>query len=168
MDFRTDILPHRDRLYRLALGITLHTAEAEDVVQDTMMRAWEQRSQWAEIQNVGAWLVQICRNLALDRKKRAQHESGAVPEDFLEASHQSSSLSETLDARESLTLLSRLMAQLPPPQDEVVRLRDIEGLSYHEVAVALDLSEDQVRVYLHRGRQKLREQYLRLQNYGLQ
>ena len=44
MDFRTDILPHRDRLYRLALGITLHTAEAEDIVQDTMLRAWERRS----------------------------------------------------------------------------------------------------------------------------
>ena len=170
MDFRTDILPHRDRLYRLALGITLHTAEAEDVVQDTMMRAWEQRSQWASIQNVEAWLTQICRNLALDRKKRAQHEvttDTVVTDPASSLSHPASHPSDALDALESLSLLSQLMNQLPPPQDDIVRLREVEGLSYHDIAAALDLSEDQVRVYLHRARQRLREQYTRLQNYGL-
>ena len=45
LTLRSDILPHRDRLYRLALGITLHTAEAEDVVQETMIRAWEHREE---------------------------------------------------------------------------------------------------------------------------
>ena len=44
MDFRKDILVHRDRLYRLALSITMHTGEAEDVVQETMIRAWERRN----------------------------------------------------------------------------------------------------------------------------
>ena len=66
-----------------------------------------------------------------------------------------------------IALLARLMAQLPSPQDDIVRLRDIEGFSYREIAEKLNLSETQVRVYLHRGRQRLREQYTRIQNYGL-
>lgn len=60
------------------------------------------------------------------------------------------------------------MAQLTPPQDDIIRLRDIEGLSYREIATELSLTEDQVRVYLFRARQKLREQYMKMQNYGLQ
>lgn len=163
MDFRTYILPHRDRLYRLALGIVVHTAEAEDIVQDTMLRAWERRDEWGSIRNIEAWLMQICRNLALDRKKKI------VPEDFSETEykHPSTDLGAALDARESLSFLSQLITQLPPPQDDIVRLRDIEGLSYQEIADQLSLSETQVRVYLHRARQKLREQYQQLQNYGL-
>jgi len=60
------------------------------------------------------------------------------------------------------------MAQLTPPQNDIIRLRDIEGLSYREIATELSLTEDQVRVYLFRARQKLREQYMKMQNYGLQ
>jgi RNA polymerase sigma-70 factor (ECF subfamily) len=163
LDFRTHILPHRDRLYRYALGIVANTAEAEDIVQDTMMRAWERRKEWGSIRNIEAWLMQICRNLALDRKKKV------MPEDFSESEykHPSTDLNAALDARESLSFLSQLIRQLPPPQDDIVRLRDIEGLSYHDIADQLSISETQVRVYLHRARQKLREQYQQLQNYGL-
>jgi len=165
MDLRADILPYRDRLYRLALGITLHTAEAEDVVQDTMLRAWERREEWPQIQNIEAWLTQICRNLALDRKQKM---SRITP---LSTSAQgepaATATTSKFEGEAMIALLARLMAQLPSPQDDIVRLRDIEGFSYREIAEKLNLSETQVRVYLHRGRQRLREQYTRIQNYGL-
>ena len=63
-----------------------------------------------------------------------------------------------IEARDTLEYINRLSAALPPPQDEIFRLRDIEGLSYHDIAQQLDISEDQVRVYLHRARTKIREQ----------
>lgn len=159
MDFRTDILPHRDRLYRLALSITMDTAEAEDVVQDVMLRAWERRGEWDTVSNTQAWLMQICKNLSLDCKKRAH---------FEELQEQDRNHVDTdYDARESVSLIHRFISELPPPLDDLIRLRDIEGLSYREIAQQLSLTEDQVRVYLHRARQKLRDQYLRTQNYGL-
>lgn len=170
MDLRTDILPHRDRLYRLALSITAHTAEAEDVVQETMLRAWQRRAEWEQIDNPQAWLVQICKNLALDHKKRLDHtrslstsEPEAAPSRFLQAER----TTPTIEARESVDILQRLIAQLPPPQDDLVRLRDIEGLSYQEIAATLNISETQVRVYLHRARQRLRQQYALIQGFGL-
>lgn len=168
MDLRTTILPHRDRLYRLALSITRQSAEAEDIVQDTMLRAWEQRSEWPKIQNIGAWLAQICKNLSLDHKKRAElHRTVTlVPEsdsskDRLEDAHQPTTTPDKqFEARETLDLLSRLMAELPSPQDDIIRLRELEGLSYQEIAQELQLSETQVRVYLHRARSRIKEQYL--------
>lgn len=165
MDFRTTIFPHRDRLYRLALGITLDTADAEDIVQDTMLKAWERREEWPQIKSMEAWLSQICKNLALDHEKKR---SRIVPLNTDEP-HQSPfiNLQSKHEDREGLQLLHRLMSELTPPQDDIVRLRDVEGLSYREIAEQLDLSEDQVRVYLHRARARLREQYANIQGFGL-
>ena len=162
MDFRATILPHRDRLYRLALSLTADAAEAEDIVQDTILRAWERKSDWPAIGNIEAWLVQICKNLSLDRKKRLDRHQPLGETDSLAAT------TPATDIRESAAILQQLITQLPPPLDELLRLRDIEGLSYREIAQHLDLTEDQVRVYLHRARGKIREQYLRMQHFGLQ
>jgi len=163
MDLRTDILPHRDRLYRLALSIVPHTAEAEDIVQETMLRAWERRDEWASIQNMAAWLSQVCRRLALDCKKSNAYQA-SHPAEKAEMSHDPSAHWET---QEAYRLCQQLIEQLPSPQNDILRLRDIEGLSYHDIATHLNLSEDQVRVYLHRARAKVREQYVRMQGYGL-
>ena len=165
MDLRTDILPHRDRLYRLALGITMQTAEAEDIVQDVMLRAWERRSEWPTIENMQAWLMQICKNLALDRRKK-QERMSPLPTTFSQEEMMAVPAAHTSDEGD-YALIHQLMTELPPPLDDLVRLRDIEGLSYREIAVLLHLTEDQVRVYLHRARTKLKEKYHRLQNYGL-
>ena len=168
MDFRTIILPHRDRLYRLALSITLDTAEAEDVVQDTMLRAWERHNEWPQIQNMQAWLLQIAKNLALDRKKKMNRTTPLAISSNGETSIEPSLVApQTADDTSDFSLIASLIAQLTPPQDDIVRLRDIEGFSYHEIAAQLDLSEDQVRVYLHRARMKLREQYAAIQGFGL-
>ena len=70
ISFRTTVLPLGDRLFRLALRITMNRAEAEDVVQDTLLKVWEQRSQWEQINNLEAYAIQVCRNRALDVTKR--------------------------------------------------------------------------------------------------
>jgi RNA polymerase sigma-70 factor (ECF subfamily) len=176
MDFRADILPHRDRLYRLALSITAHTAEAEDVVQETMLRAWQHRDEWSQIQNPAAWLAQVCKRLALDSRKRLdrlrpldvpttdnEHPRPLAALYAEGAAAPTASPAEAFEQRESISRLSELIRQLPPPQDDLIRLRDIEGLSYRDIALQPSLTEDQVRVYLHRARISLRDQYLRQQ-----
>ena len=74
ISFRNDILPLKDKLFRLALRITLDRAEAEDVVQDTMIRVWNKRDEWSQFESVEAYCLTVARNLAIDRsqKKEAQ------------------------------------------------------------------------------------------------
>ena len=163
MDFRNDILPHRDRLFRLAFSITLNRTDAEDIVQETMLRVWEKREEWKDISNAEAWLTQICKNLALDHRKYSEIRR---PVDSQQPQADSTSF-DKLEATDSLALISRLMNDLPSPQDDIVRLREIEGLSYRDIATRLQLSEDQVRVHLHRARTKLRNEYLRIHSFGL-
>ncbi|HCE47093.1 MAG TPA: RNA polymerase subunit sigma-70, partial [Prevotellaceae bacterium] len=77
VNFRDDVLPLKDKLYRLALRITLETREAEDIVQETLIRVWKKREEWDKIESIEAFSLTICRNLALDQiaKKEAQNKS---------------------------------------------------------------------------------------------
>ena len=70
IDFRNDILPLKDKLSRLALRITFDRAEAEDIVQETMIRVWNKRDEWHELESVEAYCLTVTRNLAIDRSEK--------------------------------------------------------------------------------------------------
>ena len=69
IDFRTDILPLKDKLFRLALRITFDREEAEDIVQETLIRVWNKREEWHKIESIEAFCLTIAKNLAIDRNE---------------------------------------------------------------------------------------------------
>lgn len=153
--FREDILPLKDKLFRLALRITLDRDEAEDVVQDTMLRLWEGREQWPSIQNIEAYATTLCRNMALDSCKAARQSNLSLNEE-LDAPADPTTPLELLDRKQRIEHLHRLIDGLPELQRSIIHLRDIEGRPYEEIATLLSISLSQVKVYLHRARQRLR------------
>ena len=156
ISFRTTVLPLSDRLFRLALRITMNKAEAEDVVQDTLLRVWECRGQWEQIGSLEAFAIATCRNRALDISKRAGRNARSLDE--IDGGQRSTANAQSeLEAREEISLIRRLMDELPELQRTIMLLRDIEGQSYQEIAQALGISETQVKVYLHRARTKIRD-----------
>ena len=156
ISFRTTVLPLSDRLFRLALRITMNRAEAEDVVQDTLLKVWEQRSQWEQINSLEAFAIAICRNRALDVLKRAGRNTKSLDE-VDDVQSPAFNVQSSIEAREQLSLVRRLMDSLPELQRTIMLLRDIEGKTYQEIAQTLDISETQVKVYLHRARTKIKE-----------
>ena len=156
ISFRTTVLPLSDRLFRLALRITMNRAEAEDVVQDTLMKVWEQRKDWEQIKNLEAFAIATCRNRALDIVKRAGRNTASL-EVVDKRQHTTDSGLQSLEAREQISLVRQIMNELPELQRTIMMLRDIEGKTYQEIAEALDISETQVKVYLHRARTKVKE-----------
>lgn len=108
----------------------------------------------------------ICRHLSLDRseKKEAQH---VALDESLHSRPDTSTPYDSLTAREGLGLLQKLLKELPQTQQDIVQLREIEGKSYKEIAAILNLSEEQVKVYLFRARQRIKQKYTEIQGYGL-
>lgn len=166
ISFQNDILPLKDKLYRLALRITLDTAEAEDIVQDTLIRVWNKRDEWSKFQSIEAFCITICKNLALDRHEKKDSSHIELDEN-IHARPDLSTPHEQLAVREGLDLLQTIMNELPEVQQDIVQLRDIEGKSYKEIAAILSLSEEKVKVYLFRARQRIKQRYIEIQNYGL-
>jgi len=166
ISFRNDILPLKDKLFRLALRITLDRAEAEDIVQDTMIKVWNKRDEWSQFESVEAYCLTVAKNLAIDRsqKKEAQNVE-LTPE--MENANDVNSPHESLIHDEKMALIHRLVNELPEKQKLIMQLRDIEGESYKEIATILNLTEEQVKVNLFRARQKVKQRYLEIDEYGL-
>ncbi len=169
ISFRNDVLPLKNKLYRLALRITMNNAEAEDVVQDTMIKVWSKREQWNEIESIEALCFTICRNTALDRTRKAGNANESLDESYRNTPDYSySSNPEGIaEARDRLEVVKRLISSLPEKQRTVIHLRDIEGKSYREIATILGISDEQVKVNLFRARQIIKTEFSKTDNYGL-
>lgn len=166
ISFRNDVLPLKDKLFRLALRITLDRAEAEDIVQDTMIRVWNKREEWSQFESIEAYCLIVARNLAIDRsqKKEAQNVE-LTPE--LEEEVDLYGPHDQLVHDEKMKIIHQLVNELPEKQRLIMQLRDIEGESYKKIATVLNLTEEQVKVNLFRARQKVKQRYLEIDEYGL-
>ena len=169
ISFRTDVLPLKNELFRLALRITLNREDAEDVVQETMIRVWNRRDQWEQIESIEAFCTTICRNLALDKTKRASNQDASLDDEGHDAPDHSYSANPEEQAmqRDKVERVRRLMDQLPEKQRTCMQLRDVEGKSYKEIATVMDISEQQVKVNIFRARQTIKQEYLKQEKYGL-
>jgi RNA polymerase sigma-70 factor (ECF subfamily) len=168
ISFRNDVLPLKNELFRLALRITLNRAEAEDVVQETMIKVWNRRDRWNEIESIEAFCLTICRNIALDKMKKAENQNQSLNDDH-DAPDRSyfSNPEAQAEQRDKILLIRRLINNLPEKQRSVMQLRDFEGKSYKEIAEILAISEEQVKINIFRARQTIKQKYLETENYGL-
>ena len=169
ISFRTDVLPLKNELFRLALRITLNREDAEDVVQETMIRVWNRRDQWEQIESIEAFCTTICRNLALDKTKQASNQDASLDNEGHDAPDHSYSANPEEQAvqRDRVERVRRLMDLLPEKQRSCMQLRDVEGKSYKEIATVMDISEQQVKVNIFRARQTIKQEYLKQEKYGL-
>ena len=151
--FQTHVLPLKNELFRLALRITQNHAEAEDVVQETMMKVWNRREEWEKIESMEA-----CRNLALDKLRRMDNQALTldISIDPTDPSHYSNPEEQAV-MNDRIQLVRKLINQLPEKQRSCMQLRDIEGKSYRDIATILDITEQQVKVNIFRARQTIKE-----------
>jgi RNA polymerase sigma-70 factor (ECF subfamily) len=166
ISFRKDILPLKDKLFRVALRITLNRAEAEDVVQDTMLRVWNKREEWSKFDSIEAFCLTVARNLAIDRREKMDSNTVELTPEMEEVGDASGPYNQLVQD-ERMRLIHRLISELPEKQRSVIQLRDIEGKNYKEIAKVMQLTEDQVKVTLFRARQKVKERFLAIDEYGL-
>lgn len=165
--FETRVLPTKNRLFRFALGMLGSREEAQDVVQEVMVKVWNGREQMAVIENMEAWCMRITKNLSLDRLRSKQTKiTDSFGEGFDLQAHHPTPLEKT-ELGESMQRITELMAALPDKQRQVMHLRDIEGYSYNEICEILELDMSQVKVNLFRARNFVRERLVKMNAYGL-
>lgn len=166
ISFREDILPLKDKLFRLALRITFDRAEAEDIVQDTLIRVWNKRDEWPQMDSIEAYCLTIARNLAIDRSQKMESQNLELTPETQEMPD-AKMPDQLMEQNEQLSIIHRLINELPEKQRSILQLRDIEGKNYKEIAVILGLTEEQVKVNLFRARQRIRLKYNEINDYGL-
>jgi RNA polymerase sigma-70 factor (ECF subfamily) len=162
-DFKTRVLPLKNRLYRLAYRILGREEEAQDIVQESMIRMWNYRDKLGEYKSVEAFAVVVTRNLSLDRIKSSGFQRHAVTE-FLQ-DQQSQNPYEKMETNDIVNKVYRVMEQLPEQQKTIMHLRDVEEMEYKEIAEIMDMNINAIRVNLSRARKHVRETILKMQGY---
>jgi RNA polymerase sigma-70 factor (ECF subfamily) len=158
--FEQEALPHLDSLYRMALRLTADPARAEDLVQDTMLKAFRAWGQYQRGTNARAWLLTILRNTFINDYRRRKREPIPVDLQAVEpyAIHRAVEQVDPEGAFFDQIVDERVLAaidQLPEDFREVLALSDIEGLSYAEIASALEIPIGTVKSRLFRARRQL-------------
>jgi len=153
---------YNQRLYRVARAIVRNDAEAEDVMQDAYVRAFAHLDQFEGRARFAAWLTKIAVNEALARLRMQQRmqplaEDGGEGEVTVPADQHSMNPEEQTSNAELGRILEETLLSLPEQYRAVVMLRDVEEMTTAETAEALGLTEENVKVRLHRGRAILRE-----------
>ena len=152
---------YNQRLYRIARAILHSDAEAEDVMQDAYVRAYEHLDQFAARAPFAAWLIRIAVHEALTRL-RLSNRNQPLDDAEKDGDQSMQMTSKAPDPEQSASgaqlrdLLEQAILDLPEHYRTVIMLRDIEELTTTETAEALDLSEDNVKIRLHRGHGMIR------------
>lgn len=162
--FKLTIIPLRQTLFRAALKWLQQEEEAEDVVQETLLRLWNIREQLATVSNPAAFAMQITKNICIDRQR--SHRENTDADDFHLGTSDETPYSKT-ERNDEIGLVKRIIEHLPELQKIIIRMRDIEGYELQEIAEITGTQVSAVTVNLSRARKKVREQFIAMMNYKL-
>lgn len=156
--FEQQVSAHKDTVYRIARSMLKDKAAAEDVTQDVLVTLWEHHED-LDPDGIMAWLACVTRNACIDKLRARQRRRKTVRVDSDGVGRAESPTrtpdrhAEAEDLREHvLDALDRVN----DPYRRVVALRELQGLKYKEIADTLDMPLNTVKVYIHRGRKRLR------------
>lgn len=162
-------MPAADKMYRYALSILNDRETAQDVVQDCLAKIWKNRDKLPRIQNVDSWVMRITRNQCYDWVKVNRFSLSGDGDMTKYANSMAGDM--TADSQTSFNdqmyWLKQVVGSLPQKQREVYHLREVEEMTYQDIAEILSLNLSEVKVTLHRTRQKIRAKITKIEAYGL-
>ena len=147
----TQLLTWVPRLRRYARALTGNRDDADDLVQDTLERAWAKSSLWQGVADMRAWLFGVMHNLHVDRVRRPQVDTVAIDDETPEIP-----VAPAQGERLAVVDLQSALGHLPVEQREILLLVGLEEMTYADVAQTLGIPIGTVMSRLSRGRERLR------------
>lgn len=162
--FEQHILPASPKMHRYAYTILRNEVAAEDVVQECLTKIWTKRDVLKDVLNPEAWAMRIVRNQCLDWVKLNRLSPLGKEADQM-ATHLATDSQLMVDDQQMW--LQKVIDSMPPKHKDAYYLREVEEMSYQDIADVLTLSIDDVKVSIHRARTHVRSLLQKLDAYGI-
>ena len=156
--FKNTVFVLKDEMYRFAKRFLVSSDEAQDLVQDLMMKFWQKKDELAGL-NIKSYALKCVKNECLNKLK---HE--IVKQNFADFQLHRSELYK-MEVNNLKEKIINFINELPEKQKMVIHLKDVEEYEVSEISEILEMEENAVRVNLMRARQKVKEQITQLMNY---
>ena len=164
-EFLKTVVPFKDKVFRLAKRLLVSTEEAEDATQELYFKLWKNKEKLKEYKSVEAFAMTMTKNYCFDRLKSKQASNlKLIHSNYKE---NGASLSKKIELNDSVSLVHKLIENLPEQQKLIIQLRDIEQYEFEEIGKMLNLKPTAIRVSLSRARKTIKEQLIKQHNYGI-
>ena len=150
---------YRHKLYSYLLSLTASPEIAEDIIQDTFLKLWKNRSSMEAIDHFGGYLFKTTRNLAINALKRMSRETIILSTFQAQQSGKNTKADDTLVAKEAEQLLHQTIQNLPPQQKLIYTLSREQGLKHEDIAHQLHLSSSTVRNHIVQALRTIRKKF---------
>jgi RNA polymerase sigma factor (sigma-70 family) len=164
-EFKIQVLPLKHRLFRLSLRMLGRVEEAEDSVQDALIKLWTRKDELKNYSSIEAFAMSITKNLCLDRIRSKSFQTERLTDRQVSAMRQDPE--ELLEKDDYTGFIRKIIDNLPDQQKAIMQMRDFEGMDYEQISEVMDLNINAVRVNLSRARKKVRDTILKIQGYEL-
>lgn len=164
-EFKQRFLPFSRSMYGAALNLTHNAQEAEDIVQDAYLKLWTKRDTLPDMDNTEAYCVALTKNICYDRQRSRHVANADGRENYAQIPSRTNIETET-ENKNHADIMKRCIAGLPERQQLIVTMRDMDGMTYDEISRYTGMTMTNIRVTLKRARNKLREQFNAIKNYG--
>jgi RNA polymerase sigma-70 factor, ECF subfamily len=161
-EFQKEVIPLGDKMYRIAFRLLGNSESAKDILQELFLKLWEMRAELHKLSSIDAFACTVIKNKCLD-KLRLQKTN--VDVEILKT--QGDNPEMAFDQSEGISEVRKVIQLLPEKQRLIMQLRDIDYCSFDEIALLLDTSVNNVRVQLCSARKWVKDELLKVYNYGL-
>jgi RNA polymerase sigma-70 factor (ECF subfamily) len=164
-EFLHIVLSFKDKLFRLAKRYLISHDAAQDATQDVLLKLWVNRDKINSYKNVEAFAMTMVKNTCLDQlKSKSAQNIKIVHNNYKD---KNISLSNETEIKDSLSIVEKLINELPEKQRIIMQLRDVEQYTFDEIGKILELNQGAIRVSLSRARKTIRQKMIKYHNYGI-
>jgi RNA polymerase sigma-70 factor (ECF subfamily) len=162
-DFNDLVRQLNRNLYGYAFRILRNQEEAEDAVQEVFIKLWKLGDKLNDYNSIGALAITMIKNFCIDQLRKRKHQNQEEHERQDINNGDSASPFEIMESRESADILHNIINNLPDIYKNVIQLREIDGLSYEEIAGKTENNINTLRVTLSRARKMIRDEFNKYQ-----
>jgi RNA polymerase sigma-70 factor (ECF subfamily) len=163
IEFKNDVLIYKDQMFRLALRILKNEEDANDIVQDSLLKLWDKRKVLADIKNIKSFSMTMVRNACIDLIRK--HKPLTDKEQLILQKTDELNPELEMVVSDQLKMVRKIIDRMNEQQREVIQLREIEGLDYEEISEITGLTINNLRVIISRARKEIREKIMTQMNF---